>query len=211
VPSWGHTSWGTAWFDYDNDGWLELMIANGAVRIIEELANAGDPFPFHETNQLFHNRGDGTFEEVTAKAGKVFELSEVSRSIAVGDLDNDGDHDVLLVNNSGPARLLINTVGQDRHWLGLRLVGAKAKRDMLGARVALVRPGKPTLWRRARSDGSFAAANDPRVLIGLGDGPASARTMKADVHWPDGGVERYEGLEIDRYTTLRQGSGRSVK
>ncbi len=211
VPSWSHTSWGTAWLDYDNDGWLELMIANGAVRIIEELANAGDPYPFHETNQLFHNQrveGRVVFEEVTAQAGKVFELSEVSRAIALGDLDNDGDSDVLLVNNNGPARLLINTVGQDRHWLGLRLLDKAGKRDELGARVALQRPGKDPLWRRVRSDGSFAAANDPRVLIGLGDAaePAAVR-----VHWLDGSVELWTGLEIDRYTTLRQGTGKSVR
>ena len=212
VPSWSHTSWGTAWFDYDNDGWLELMIANGAVKIIEELANAGDPFPFHETNQLFHNRGAAgrvVFEDVTARAGKVFELSEVSRALAVGDLDNDGDSDILLVNNNGPARLLINTVGQDRHWLGLRLLGKDGKRDALGARVALLREGKSPspLWRRVRSDGSFAAANDPRVLIGLGDdaGPAEVR-----VHWLDGSVERWSKLPIDRYTTLRQGTGKSM-
>ncbi len=211
VPSWSHTSWGTAWFDYDNDGWLELMIANGAVRIIEELANAGDPYPFHETNQLFHNRrkeGRVVFEEVTAQAGKVFELSEVSRSIALGDLDNDGDSDVLLVNNNGPARLLINTVGQDRHWLGLRLLGKGGKRDALGARVALLRPGKDPLWRRVRSDGSFAAANDPRVLIGLGD---AAEVASVRVHWLSGSVEQWTGIEIDRYTTLRQGTGKSVR
>ena len=207
VPSWSHTSWGTAWFDYDNDGWLELMIANGAVKVIEELANAGDPYPFHETNQLFHNRGDGTFEEVTSTAGKVFERSEVSRAIAVGDLDNDGDPDVLLVNNNGPARLLINAVGQDRHWLGLRLLDSEGKRDQLGARVALHRPEQKPLWRRSRSDGSFAAANDPRVLIGLADrtGP-----VRVDVHWPDGRAERFDKIPIDRYTSLRQGGGRSL-
>jgi hypothetical protein len=212
VASLPHTSWGTAWLDYDNDGRLEMMIANGAVRVIEALANAGDPFPFHETNQLFWNTGAGAdgatrFEEVTGKAGKVFELSEVSRALAAGDLDNDGDTDVLLVNNNGPARLLINAVGQDRHWLGLKLVGRDGRRDQLGARVELLGDGGPSLWRRSRTDGSFAAANDPRVLFGLGDRAAPAVLR---VHWPDGTVERWDGVAVDRYTTLRQGTGKSA-
>ncbi len=213
VASLPHTSWGTSWLDYDNDGLLDLMIANGAVRVVERLATAGDPFPFHEPNQLFRNLGPDPskpggsirFEEVTASAGKVFELSEVSRALASGDLDNDGDTDVLLVNNGGPARLLINTVGQERHWLGLRLVDEDGKRDLLGARVEVRRQDRPSLWRRARTDGSFAAANDPRVLIGLGD---SAGPVDVDVHWPDGTVERWQDVEIDRYVTLRQGSGK---
>ncbi len=206
VPSWSHTSWGTAWFDFDNDGWLDLMIANGAVKIIEELANAGDPYPFHEKNQLFRNRGDGKFEDVTRQGGKVFDRSEVSRAIAVGDLDNDGDSDVLLVNNNGPARLLINTVGQKSTWLGLRLLDRAGKRDLLGTRIAVHRQGHKTIWRRTRSDGSFAAANDPRVLVGLGD---HAGPVDVEVHWPNGLVERWEKLPTGRYTALHQGAGRS--
>lgn len=211
-PSWPYTSWGNAWLDYDNDGWLEMMIANGAVRVIEELANRGDPFPFHQKKQLFHNLGPGAdgkvrFEEVTARAGRVFELSESGRGIAAGDLDNDGDTDVLLVNNNGPARILLNNVGQDRSWIGVRLVGQKVERDMLGTRVAVLRPGGKPLWRRVRTDGSFASANDPRVLFGLGDfsGSVSVRAV-----WPSGRVEEWQGLSIRRYHTLREGSGRSV-
>ena len=206
VPSWSHTSWGTAWFDYDNDGWLELMIANGAVKVIEEQANAGDPYPFHETNQLFHNLGDGRFEEVTAAAGEVFELSEVSRALAVGDIDNDGDPDVLLVNNNGPARLLINQVGQENHWLGVSLLDRGGKRAMLGARAAVSRGGGDLMWRRVRTDGSFAAAGDPRALFGLGDdgSPVDVRVV-----WPDGSSEEWKGLEVDRYVELRQGGAAS--
>jgi len=210
VPSWGHTAWGAAWFDYDNDGWLDTMVGNGAVRVIEALADAGDPFPFHETNQLFRNLGTPAgrprFEEVTAAAGPAFERSEVSRALAFGDLDNDGDTDVLLVNNGGPARILINRVGQDRHWLGLRLVGPGG-RDALGARVAVLRPGLPTLWRWARSDASFGAANDPRVLVGLGD---RAAPVTVRVTWPGGATEEWTGLAVDRYTTLAAGSGEPV-
>jgi len=220
-PSWNYTGWGSAFFDWDNDGRLEMMIANGAVRVIEELASRGDPFPFHEPNQLFHNLGpvEGgsgkkksvRFEEVTERAGPVFELSETSRAIAIGDLDNDGDSDVLLTNNNGPARVLVNTVGQDAHWLGLRLVGTEGERDMLGARAELLRSGEKSLWRRVRTDGSFAAGNDPRVLFGLGKIGLGKEEGEAEVrvHWPSGRVETWAGLEIDRYHTLREGSGKA--
>jgi hypothetical protein len=203
-PSWGFTSWGTAWFDYDNDGWLEMMIANGDVRVIEELANAGDPYPFHQPNQLFHNLGGGRFREVTAEAGAVFELSEVSRSVSVGDLDNDGDADLVLVNNNGPARLLVNQVGQENGWLGLRLLD-EAGSDALGARIEVVREQRPSTWQRVRTDGSFAASNDPRVIFGL-DGDREVHTVR--VFWPGGGVEEWTTPVTNRYVTLIRGTGR---
>ena len=96
---------------------------------------------------------------------------------------------MLVGNDAGPVRLLINHVGQRRHWIGLRLTGAGG-RDMLGARVAVVREGEPTLWRRARSDGSYASANDPRVLVGLGDSDARPTVR---VRWPGGAVEEWAG------------------
>ena len=201
------TSFGTAFLDYDNDGWLDLIAASGAVKKIEELARQGDPFPVHQANQLFHNLGAAgsvRFEDVTATAGRVFELSEVSRGVAIGDVDNDGDTDVLLVNNSGPARLLVNQVGARRHWLGLRLLGGQPPRDMLGARVVLHRDGPPALLRAVRTDGSFASASDARVLFGLGDSPAIDRVHVA---WPDGSAEEWSDLPIDRYSTLVQGTG----
>ncbi len=205
-PSLPYTSWGTAFFDYDNDGWLDLLVANGAVRVIERLAAAGDPYPFHQRNQLFGNQGDGRFTDLTATAGPAFERSEVSRALAFGDLDNDGDTDALLVNNNGPARVLLNAIGQDNHWLGLRLL-TRGGRDALGARVEILRPEQQPMWRRVRADGSFAAANDPRVLIGLGQ---DKRVDAVRVHWLSGQVEQWQGLPIDRYTALVEGSGRSI-
>jgi len=205
-PSLPYTSWGTAFFDYDNDGWLDLLIANGAVRVIESLAAAGDPYPFHQRNQLFRNLGNGHFADLTATAGAAFERSEVSRALAFGDLDNDGDTDALLVNNIGPVRVLLNAVGQDNHWLGLRLL-TRGGRDALGARVEIHRPGQRPVWRRVRADGSFAAANDPRILMGLGQDP---RLDTVRVYWLGGRVEQWQGLPIDRYTTLVEGSGRSI-
>ena len=145
---------------------------------------------------------------MTAQAGAAFELSEVSRGAVIGDVDNDGDTDVLVVNNSGPARLLVNQVGGERHWLGLRLLGADGRRDMLGARVAVHRAGLPVLVRRVRTDGSYASASDPRVLFGLGD---SSSIDRVHVEWPDGSAEQWSDLPIDRYSTLRQGSGQPAE
>ncbi len=194
------TGFGTAWFDYDNDGRLDLLSVNGTVQIIESLRQAKDPMPLHQRKLLFHNAGGGRFEEVSGKAGKVFALSEVGRGAAFGDVDNDGDVDVLIGNNNGPTRLLINQIGSGSHWIGLRLVGAGG-RDMLGARVEIVQTGTPTRWRRARSDGSYASANDPRVIVGLGE---SATPPDVRVTWPDGKIDTWTKLPVDQYTMLRE-------
>jgi hypothetical protein len=209
------TGFGTAWLDFDNDGWLDLLTVNGAVQIIQALAQAGDRFPLHQRKQLFRNLHDGRFEDVTARAGAVFRLSEVGRGAAFGDIDNDGDTDVVVANNNGPVRLLINHIGSLKHWIGLRLVGfgavgppgaRRGLRDMLGARVEVVRKDGLKLVRRARSDGSYASANDPRVLVGLGD---SRDPVDVRVTWPDGRTERFGKLAIDRYSTLQEGKGQS--
>ncbi|MBI4512676.1 MAG: CRTAC1 family protein [Gemmatimonadetes bacterium] len=205
LPSYPFTGFGVAPLDYDNDGWLDLLIANGEVRMILEQAQRGVPLPLRQTNQLFRNVGRGRFQEVTPRNDPVFDLAEVSRGIAYGDVDNDGDTDVLVFNNNGPARLLRNDVGQEKPWLGLRLVGTRARRDMLGARVALIRSGAPTLWRRVHSDGSYASAHDPRVLFGLGERAAYEAVR---VYWPGRKAETWEGLELNRYHTLAEGHGR---
>jgi hypothetical protein len=200
------TGFGSAWFDYDNDGRLDLLVVNGAVLAVESLRQAGDPFPFHETNQLFHNEGGGRFREVTREAGRVFASSGVHRGAAFGDVDNDGDSDVLITQIDGPPRLLLNQVGARRHWLGVRLL--TGKRDALGAKAVLRRPGAPSLWRRARSDGSYLSANDPRILFGLGENPGGG---SLEVHWPDGRRERFKAPETDRYVTFTQGRGEPLR
>jgi hypothetical protein len=214
----GFTGFGTAWFDFDNDGWLDTLTVNGAVQTIEALRRENDPLPLHQRKLLFRNpgrdhSGTGRFEDVTARGGSAFDLSEVGRGAAFGDIDNDGDVDVLVANNNGNPRLLINELGSRNHWIGLRLVGAgqavvsgfSRTRDMLGARVGLVREDGSTSWRRARSDGSYASANDPRVLVGLGQSTVAPRVR---VVWPSGTTEEWESVEIDRYTTLREGGGK---
>jgi len=199
------TGFGTGWLDFDNDGRLDLLAANGTVQIIESLRQAHDPHPLHQKKLLLRNVGNGRFEDVTSRAGAAFALSEVGRGVAFGDVDNDGDVDVLIGNNNGPVRLLINQAGQGHHWLGVRFVGPPQGGPYIGARVEIVRKGQPSRWRRSRADGSYASANDPRVLVGLGE---SSDPVTLRVRWPDGKLETWIDQPVDRYVTLRQGEGK---
>jgi hypothetical protein len=157
------------------------------------------------TKQLFRNLGNGRFEDVSRSAGAPFTSLDVGRGAAFGDLDNDGDTDVVVANTAGPLQVLLNTVGNRHHWVGLRLLDAQGRRDMLGATVLISRPGMPTLRRRARSDGSYASSNDPRVVVGLG---TDAAPPQVTVHWPDGQSETWNTVAVDRWTTLTQGKAR---
>jgi hypothetical protein len=202
MPGHRFTGFGTLFFDYDNDGRLDLLVANGAVQLLPELIRKGDPFPLGQPNQLFHNQG-GKFVEVSDQAAEAFQLLEVSRGAAFGDIDNDGDTDVLVSNNNGPARLFLNQAGNRNHWLGLRVLGKGINRDALGAELEIVISKNNVVWRRARTDGSYLSANDPRVLVGLG---SAARVESVRAHWPDGNVEEWKTPSIDQYTTWKEGT-----
>jgi hypothetical protein len=151
---------------------------------------------------LYRNLGNGRFEDVSARAGSALAWPEVSRGAAFGDIDNDGDPDVVIGNDAGPLRLVLNNATSGNHWVGLRVMSNG--RDALGARVGITAPDGRTLWRRVRSDGSYASANDPRVLAGLGrsNGPVAVR-----VRWPDGREEQWAGIDAGRWTTLTQRTG----
>ncbi|HUP41847.1 MAG TPA: CRTAC1 family protein [Thermoanaerobaculia bacterium] len=203
APSFPLTSFGTGWIDFDHDGWLDLLTVSGAVRVLEEQARAGDAYPLKQRRQLFRNvppagGGGRRFEEVGAEAGEVFALAEVGRGAAFGDVDGDGAVDALVANNNGPARLLINRVGQHRPWLGLELRGP-AGGPAIGALAEVAKAGAPALLRRIRTDGSYASASDPRVLVGLGE---AAEVREVRIRWPDGRRERWLGLAAGRWFTL---------
>jgi hypothetical protein len=200
MPGRRFTGFGTFFFDYDNDGWLDLFAANGAVQLLPDLVRKKDPFPLGQPDQLFRNTGKGGFVEVVDEVGLEFQLLEVGRGAAFGDVDNDGDTDVLVSNNNGPVRLYLNQAGNRNHWLGLRLID-KSGRDLLGAQVEIVIAKDRVLRRRVRTDGSYLSANDPRVLVGLG---AATRVQTVRVRWPDGTSEEFKDLVVDKYTTLKR-------
>jgi hypothetical protein len=197
------TGFGTAWFDFDNDGWLDLLSTNGLVGHVN-LQRSSGAFPYGQRLTLFRNLANGRFESVGERAGAVFRTGAVGRGAAFGDVDNDGDTDVVVANDAGPAQLLINGAAK-KHWIGIRVVGASMPRDMLGARVAVLTADGRTLWRRARADGSYASSNDPRVLVGLGD---TSGAVAVRVAWPSGRSETWSDLAVDRWLTLKESTGR---
>jgi enediyne biosynthesis protein E4 len=204
-PTAAFTGFGTDWFDYDKDGWLDLFIANGAVNIVE--SQRGERFPFRMRNQLFQNLRGEQFEETSAAGGPAFERAEIGRGSAFGDLDNDGDVDIVVTNNNGPVRLLMNQAEGTSHWLELRLEQASGNRFAFGAWVGVERSGRPTLWRRVKTDGSYLSASDVRIHAGLGTSPAIDAVV---VRWPGGQRERWTKIASDKLVTLRRGTGQPI-
>jgi len=189
LPSRVFTGFGVVGLDYDNDGWIDLAVVNGAVKSIEAQVRAGSKFPLAQRDQLFRNER-GRFVEIDS--GAAFDVERVGRGLAAGDLDNDGDTDLVVANNNGPARVLSNEVGNASGWIGLHLPGAVA--------VELTLADGRTLRRRVSRDGSYLSSGDARVLIGLG----STRVKSVRILWSDGSTESRPAPEPGRYHTLRQ-------
>jgi hypothetical protein len=204
-PSFRYTGFGARFLDYDNDGSLDVAVTNGRVIFPPGADLERDRYPMEEPNQLFRNQGKAVFEEVSSQAGAAFARAEVGRGLATGDVDNDGDTDLLVTASSGPARLYLNRAGQSRSWLGLRLLAAVAPRDAPGAVMIATTGDGRVLRRRVGADGSYASSSDPRVLLGLGDGGA---VLALRVRWPDGTTEVWDPPPLRTYTALRQGEGR---
>jgi enediyne biosynthesis protein E4 len=203
------SGWGLKFFDYDNDGNLDLFLANGHPddKIHERFPNV----TYDEPLLLFRNTGgtfEHAFENVSAKGGPVFQEKFAARGMALGDFDNDGAVDVLIsVNNSSPL-LLRNVAARNSHWLGVQLVGQKANRDAVGARITY-QAGDLKRSRFKVGGGSYLSSHDPRIVLGLG-----ARTAIdwIEVQWPQpsGLTERFTALPVDRYVTLHEGTGRAI-
>ena len=201
MASWEYTGFGTALLDYDNDGWQDLFVANGAVQIRQELVAIGDPHPLREPNLLFRNVDGVRFEDVTEISGVAVDPPKVGRGVAAGDFDLDGDTDLLISNNAEPAEALINQTGAQRHWLGVRLIDRESGRDLVGTEVSAILENGSVLWRRSATDGSYLSSSSPRVLFGLGE---KDRITKLRANWPNGTVTEWRDVPVDSYLTVRQ-------
>jgi hypothetical protein len=191
--------WGAAFLDYDNDGLLDLIAANGHVYPQMDQARLGASAGYRQRKLLFHNRGDGTFDEVAAQYGPVLTEPRVSRGLAVGDLDDDGRLDVVINDLDGFPQVLHNELAGTGHWLLVKLEGKGKNTDAIGA-VVKVTAGTLRLMRLVQSGTSYISQDDMRRHFGLG-----AET-KADVEvlWPDGTKTRRENVKADQLLRIKQ-------
>ncbi|HZO86091.1 MAG TPA: CRTAC1 family protein [Verrucomicrobiae bacterium] len=197
------SGWGCRFFDYDNDGELDLITCNGHPDTAVERR-----FPqvkYSEPMLLFRNNG-AKWTNVSAQSGPVFTKALAGRGLALGDFNNDGSVDVLVTVNDGPPVLLRNNAGRANHWLGVRLAGRKANPDAIGAKVTY-RSGEFQRHRWLSGGGSYLSSHDPRLVLGLGQ---RNKVDWLEVKWPppSGSVQRFDNLPVDRYITIVEGEGR---
>jgi hypothetical protein len=196
------SGWGLKLFDYDNDGLIDLFLANGHPD--DMIESYSQQVRYKEPLLLFHN--DGTkLSNVSDRAGPVFQKMFPARGLAVGDYDNDGRVDVLIGNNGGAPVLLKNNAGEGNHWIGVRLQGTTCNRDAIGATITWSAGGK-TRSRFKSHGGSYLSSHDMREVLGLGTAP---RADWVEIKWPQpsGRVERVTDLPVDRYVTIVEGKG----
>ena len=196
------SGWGVKFFDYDNDGNVDLFIANGHPD--DTVDHGSGLVTYEEPFLLFHNTGRG-FENASAIAGPIFEQKFAARGLAIGDFNNDGAVDVLVSVNNGAPLLLKNTTAQLNHWLGVRLIGKRANADAIGARITW-RAGPLSRSRLRTGGGSYLASHDPREVLGIGQQP---RIDFLEIRWPrpSDRVDTFTALPADRYITVAEGEG----
>ena len=201
-----YVQWGTGMFDFDNDGWPDILTVTG--NVYPEVEKVFKEYPHCSPRLLYRNLGNNRFADVTARSGPGITTPHSSRGCAFGDFDNDGDVDALVMNMNEPPSLLRNEyyAGKSRgpnHWVTLKLVGTRSNRSAIGARVRL-RAGGRLQAQEVTSQSSYYSHNDLRLHFGLG---AATRADQVEIRWPNGNSEIVKDIAGDQIITLREGSG----
>jgi hypothetical protein len=194
------SGWGLKFFDYDNDGNLDLFLCNGNPDDLIQVVRKD--VSFQEPMLLFHSDGK-SFQNVSAESGPAFARPLSARGMAIGDFDNDGAVDVLVSINDGAPLLLRNRAANKHHWLGVNLIGTKSNRNAIGARITYL-AGDLKRHRMKVGGGSFLSSHDPRIVLGLGD---RTKIDWLEIKWPlpSNATQRLTDLPIDRYITIVEG------
>jgi len=196
-----YVGWGTGFFDYDNDGWPDILAVNG--HVYPQMENASVGTTYRQRILLFHNQRDRTFAEVAAESGAALLTPRVSRGVAFADLDNDGFIDVVINNLDGKPTILHNDGATHNNWISIQLVGNGKNRDAIGARAKVV-SGDLIQWDETHAGGSYLSSSDPRLHYGLGK---KSRVDSIEIHWPDGRVETVKDVSVNRFLTIEEGKG----
>ena len=199
-----YLGWGTMFFDFDNDGWPDLLLVNGHVYPEVDKQHLGSNF--QEPKILYHNNGNGTFTDISAEAGSGINTATSARGLAIGDLWNDGRLSAVISNMNAHPTLLVNQVRNAHHWIAFRTIGTKSNRDGIGARITVSAGGRVRI-DEVRSGSSYSSNNDMRVHFGLG---TTDKIDYAQVRWPSGLIEKFQELKADSIRELKEGSGTAV-
>ena len=202
APTISPLGWGTGFFDYDNDGLLDIFVANGHVYPQVDQLSVGSSY--RQPNQLFRNLGGGQFSEVTAGPGLL--LEKVSRGTCFGDYDNDGDSDIFVVELNDAPTLLRNDGGNGHNWLKVQVVGSRSNRDGVGTRIRLVADGR-SQWRTVSGASSYLSHNDIRTHFGLGE---QRQAERIEIVWPDGTTYDICNIPANKLLVVHQGRDHTI-
>jgi enediyne biosynthesis protein E4 len=194
-------AFGVFFFDYDLDGWPDILAANGHIE--EEIGRVQPKVQYQQPPLVFRNLGARRFEHVTPALGADFSRPIVARGAAYADYDHDGDLDVALTTNHGPAYLYRNDGGNRHHWIAVRARGTKSNRDGIGA-IVRVASGEARQWQMVRSGSSYASQSDLTLTFGLGANPAP---VAVEVEWPSGARERIANVPTRQSIVVEEGRG----
>jgi enediyne biosynthesis protein E4 len=198
-PTTEMSGWGNGIFDFDNDGWKDLFVARSNVLDNVSVLTPNRRYP--EPNSIFHNLGNGRFEEVSPTAGADFQSEAVHRGAAFGDLDNDGRIDVVVSVLGGPVKLLHNISETGNHWILLKLVGTKSNRMGIGAQVHITTEDGHSQWNEVTTAVGYASSSDSRVHFGLGK---NEHIRSIEIRWPSGMIQTLHDLQVDHILTIEE-------